>query len=332
MPLHLAVPFQWTQPGTWPAVFYFWLAAAALGFWRPVWRWWRRQQASNWPVVQGRVDAVQVDEPKWYAQSSRSGNFAGTLSYSYSAGGQTCTGKYSRKFPGAAEAREFVRDTVGGAIAIHYNPTKPSDSMAAESSIETLLQTRPPNPAGAALSPLNAISPALVPLVWVFVVLSAVGLGVSLFVHLGALMGRRVAPDSFFFLLHAGIFVVFVPAILVAKKRVGTTRRPDFWKLVLRGSPEWVRYMFYGFFGYAFINFALFMFKAPTKGIAGNPPDTVWRGFSGHWMAFYAASFAILYSAVSPDASGARCINGHTLPPGASFCNQCGQPALRNSG
>jgi len=58
----------------------------------------------------------------------------------------------------------------------------------------------------------------------------------------------------------------------------------------------------YGFFVYAIANFALFMIQAPLHGGSGNPPAIVWRGFSGHWMAFYSASMAILYSAVnSPD-------------------------------
>lgn len=332
MLLFLAAPFRWTQPGTWPAFFYLWLAIVALIFSRPVWRWWRRQQASGWPVVQGRVDSAQVDQPKWYARSSNSANFGGALNYSYSSGGQTFSGKYVRIFPTEAEARDFIRDTVGGAITVHYNPAKPSDSLPAESSIETLLQLRPPNPAVAVLPMVNAIPSAFVPLVWIFVVLSAAGLFVSLYVHLGAIMGRRVAPDAFFFLLHVGAIFMFFPTILVSNKRVGSTRRKDFWKRALQGSPDWMRYMVYGFFGYAIINFLLFMFNAPPKGSVGSPPAVIWRGFSGHWMAFYSASLAILYSAVSPDASGLRCINGHALSPGATFCNQCGQPALRNSG
>jgi hypothetical protein len=28
-----------------------------------------------------------------------------------------------------------------------------------------------------------------------------------------------------------------------------------------------------------------------------NPPASVWRGFSGHWMAFYSAALAVLCSA-----------------------------------
>jgi hypothetical protein len=72
------------------------------------------------------------------------------------------------------------------------------------------------------------------------------------------------------------------------------------WKVVLRNSPEWMRYMVYGFLGYAAVNFLLFMTNTPTQTNGVNPPAAVWRGFSGHWMAFYFAAFAILYSAIRP--------------------------------
>ena len=39
------------------------------------------------------------------------------------------------------------------------------------------------------------------------------------------------------------------------------------------------------------------MFQVPKGDSGANPPAIVWRGFSGHWMAFYSAALAILYSA-----------------------------------
>ena len=110
------------------------------------------------------------------------------------------------------------------------------------------------------------------------------------------LFGRRVAPDYFFALLHVGIFVVFFPAIFVAQKRVGSANRKDFWKVVTKGSPDGLRYLLYFFFAYAFVNFAIFMAQAPTGKQTGETPAVVWRGFSGHWMVFYCASFVILSS------------------------------------
>src|ERR1035441_582986 len=110
------------------------------------------------------------------------------------------------------------------------------------------------------------------------------------------MVGLRVAPKAYLLMLHLGVFVVWIPAMLVSMKRVGN-RRKDWWRLVLKGSPEWMRYMVYGFFYYAMVNFAIFIFQSPPGGFEGNPPAVVWRGFSGHWMAFYSAALGILYSA-----------------------------------
>ena len=137
------------------------------------------------------------------------------------------------------------------------------------------------------------------PFVGFFAFLAFVGLLTSIWVHVGALLGRRVAPDYFFMLLHVGIFVVFFPAILVARKRVGSTSGKDFWKLVTKGSPDGLRYLLYFFFAYAFVNFAIFLAQASTEKHSGETTATDWRGFSGHWMAFYCASFVILSSAVN---------------------------------
>ena len=129
--------------------------------------------------------------------------------------------------------------------------------------------------------------------------------------------------------LEAVVFVVWFPAFFVAQRLVGNTNRKDFWKVILKGSPDWTRYMVYGFFGYAFVNFVFFMAKAPTGGNGANPPAVVWRGFSGHWMAFYSAALALLYSAARTVDTSPRCTNGHIASSNATYCTRCGQPVLR---
>jgi hypothetical protein len=130
-------------------------------------------------------------------------------------------------------------------------------------------------------------------------------------------------------MLHVGVFVVWFPAVFVSQRLVGNVGRKDFWKVVLKGSPDWMRYLVYGFFGYAVVNFLFFMTKAPKGGGGVNPPAVVWRGFSGHWMAFYSAALAILYSAAHAQANGSRCVNGHLVSGTASYCERCGQPIMR---
>ncbi len=285
-------------------------------------------------MTTGQIESTTVNKSKGFLVSStpRGGSLAyvAEIGYSYSVAGQTEGGFYKRELSTEDEAWEFVRDLKGKPVAVHYNPNKPATSTLSEQSVETLLQTRAPRAAGDMLSSGSAssIPPLLSRFLWVFVVLSAVGLVVSLWVHLGAVAGRRVAPEAYFWILHVGIFVVWFPAVWVAQKRVGNLQRKDFWKVVLNGSPDWMRYMVYGFLAYAVVNFALFMLKAPNGGSGTNPPAIVWRGFSGHWMAFYSAALAILYSAVRANETGSRCVNGHPVLASANFCAQCGQAVM----
>jgi hypothetical protein len=90
-----------------------------------------------------------------------------------------------------------------------------------------------------------------------------------------------------------------------------------------------MKYMTYGFFGYAILNFLLFIISAPTgRHDAGPPPPAVWRGFSGHWMAFYSAGLAVVTTAYKRGISNLErhCPNGHAISYDAKFCSTCGVP------
>jgi hypothetical protein len=167
-------------------------------------------------------------------------------------------------------------------------------------------------------------------LLYPFVVLSALGLILSLAAHVGALLGLNVPSSAM--LLHVGIFVVWIPAVITSNFSL-TKRynRKDFWKVVLRGAPKWMQYMTYGFLYYAMINFAIFIFTASSDtSTAGGVSPVVVRGFSGHWMAFYSAALSILYSAIQIKKKGLvrKCPNGHEVPIEATFCEECGQLIL----
>jgi hypothetical protein len=194
-----------------------------------------------------------------------------------------------------------------------------------------LMRSRAPIFEAAALIPGNSleVTPKH-PVLWLFIWISAIGLVVSLWVHVGAVLGHRVAPEAFFWILHLGIFIVWFPAVITARSVVGNVSRVDFWKVALKGSPEWMRYMVYGFFGYAGVNFLLFMTKVTGGSNGANPPAVVWRGFSGHWMAFYAAALAILYSAAHIRNNGWHCSKGHSVLTSARFCGRCGESVMRS--
>jgi hypothetical protein len=109
------------------------------------------------------------------------------LGYSYSTAGKVETGFYKREFGTEMEASEFVRELKGKPVVVHYNPIKPSSSAVSEDSIESLLQSRSPQPAWqlSASSVSDAVPEWLRPFVWIFTVLSAVGFVLSLWVHFG---------------------------------------------------------------------------------------------------------------------------------------------------
>jgi hypothetical protein len=160
-----------------------------------------------------------------------------------------------------------------------------------------------------------------------FAALSAIGLALSVASHIAALEGRQSPLGDFTPALHVGIFIVWIPAVLVATRmRTGSASRKNYWKVVLRGCPAWMKYMTYGFFGYAALNFSYFMMFGFKQGGPGAMPPPMVRGFSGHWMAFYAAALGILYSAsqVWDKDSPRRCPSGHEVQPLAKFCDQCG--------
>ena len=123
-----------------------------------------------------------------------------------------------------------------------------------------------------------------------FQVLALAGFSASVTSHFLAITGMVEAFPSSVMLLHGGVFIVFVPAIIAGND----ASRKDFWKMVVGVCPTWVRWVFKVVTAYAFMNFIL---TAPQeKVLAGGLASDVVRGHSGYWMFFYFAAFVMLYS------------------------------------
>jgi hypothetical protein len=164
---------------------------------------------------------------------------------------------------------------------------------------------------------------------------AACGLALSLAAHLLALSGRPLGGNSLFFALHVGIFPLWIPVVFISMKITSGMRlqgrmfgmRKEYREALFSGCPPWMKYMTYGFFIYAIVNFVIFvLFGSTGKPVAGEPPSSVWRGFSGHWMVFYSAGLAILTTAYRKGLSDLqpRCPNGHAIALGDRFCSTCG--------
>ena len=152
-----------------------------------------------------------------------------------------------------------------------------------------------------------------------FALLALAGLVASVIVHGCSLLGLPQPFGEAAWGLHVGIFVVWFPAVLVAQKLTRGAKQADFWKAALRGCPAWMRTTLYVLFAYVFVNFFV--------GIALGPDSEAgqFRLFSGHWMVFYFAAFAMLWSAEQlGEAAASTCPQGHECSPFAKFCEECG--------
>jgi hypothetical protein len=157
--------------------------------------------------------------------------------------------------------------------------------------------------------------------------LAAVGLAASVVVHACAWLGIPNPFGPLAWTLHVGIFVVWLPAILATNKSLGnfSYKRNDFWAVALAGCPPWMTRIVMGFFYYAIANFAVFFLRSFRVDPKHMDPSVTLQGFSGHWMAFYAAAIGLLCSAAHR--VDVKCSNGHSLSPAAKFCESCGAPA-----
>lgn len=156
-------------------------------------------------------------------------------------------------------------------------------------------------------------------------VYAATGLVLSLTVHLLSYAGEQPGGNALFAALHIGIFPLWIPVVLISKKMSAGVPQKDFWKTAMSDCPTWMKYMTNGFFCYALINFAIFIFHAPKgKHDNGPPPPIVWRGFSGHWMLFYSAGLMVVTTAYRRATADQICPRGHVVPATATACPICG--------
>ncbi|MFN7140461.1 MAG: zinc ribbon domain-containing protein [Limisphaerales bacterium] len=165
-------------------------------------------------------------------------------------------------------------------------------------------------------------------IVFGFMLLAAFGLVLSILAHIAALMGVLIPGGKLVWALHIGIFVVWLPAVLVAGQVTRYANREDFWKLALAGCPGWMHRAFYVLFGYAILNFIVFLLVVGTQEekTTGDAPPSVVRGFSGHWMVFYGGAFFLLYSRINAPHlyQKRKCPRGHPVSPTDRFCPKCG--------
>lgn len=168
-----------------------------------------------------------------------------------------------------------------------------------------------------------------------FMLYAAIGLAVSIVIHLMGYAGIAAGDQIFFVALHVGIFPLWLMVAYVASKLTSGIVPPsawnfgwnrDYWDALLAGCPSWLKYMAWGFFIYAIISFVFFFATASTGKRPGGLSSAEWRGFSGHWMLFYCMGLAILTTAYQRGFDNLQryCLNGHLVSFKDNFCGVCG--------
>lgn len=159
----------------------------------------------------------------------------------------------------------------------------------------------------------------------IFFYLAVAGWVLSLTVHLLSVVdidAREQLP--FIWLLHVGIFVVWIPSILelrknkeLAKAKETKLSSNEIQKILFKNIPRPVKLIGLIGFVYAIINFALFAFNQSGTPVIKNGEYSLEshgqfikniteqeyhhykamgiRGFSGHWIAFYGLAALFLY-------------------------------------
>ena len=156
--------------------------------------------------------------------------------------------------------------------------------------------------------------------------LSALGLFLSCYAHVIALLGMQPAWGESAWFLHIGIFVVWLPVVLFSQRVMRGVPQKDFWKVMFAGCPDWMRAVQKIVLTYAVANFLYFMFVSSSTNSADDTDPSVIRGFSGHWLIFYGAAFSTFYSLYRrPDLlEDRKCPQGHAISHGAAYCSTCG--------
>ena len=152
---------------------------------------------------------------------------------------------------------------------------------------------------------------------WVFYILSVAGFLLSVAAHVSTFLGY--APQDIFpyiWALHAGIFVVILPAV-VFQTRFPRKKR----QFLYPYAPKLLKRLNIALGVYAICNFIIFLFlmrhggpeirggqfvladhgkvyRTITAAEYGQYKCYLIRGFSGHWMLFYSMGMAIYASAI----------------------------------
>src|SRR5712671_2024271 len=92
-------------------------------------------------------------------------------------------------------------------------------------------------------------------LIYPFLALALAGFLAIFAVHVASLFGVTYPSDHLLRFLGPGVFVVFVPTVLVMNRLTRDFKQKDIWRAALRGCPQWMRRTVWTIFGYSWFGF-----------------------------------------------------------------------------
>jgi len=285
---------NWHDPRTWPIPVWLWIGAFVLDLGKTAYEKSQRAKKESWPTVSGHIETAAVEKAQRTWSNSTAGYYDAVFGYIYSLDGVTYTGSYRHKFGSTQKAGEYVRDMQGRAIDVSYDPAKSSKSTLLAKAIEAVQAMRPPAPEMPEDIGVPAWSkPLLLPLA----VVATLGLSMSVWVHLAAWEGQKAVPEWAFFLLHLGIFVVWLPAFFILKAR-SNGNVSDLWNSVTGSGNEWLSALYRAVLLYAVLIEVITMFHPGKRHSPELDPGGA-LGFSTIWIIFYFVGAATLFTAAS---------------------------------
>jgi hypothetical protein len=158
-------------------------------------------------------------------------------------------------------------------------------------------------------------------------VVSAVGVIACFLLHVASFFAGPEFGQRLFLKLFIGLFIVWLPTVLLMNRLTRDFKQRDLWKAALRGCPGWMQKTLWVVWGYVF--FAAFILPF----LRGSNPGASPGSFLIFPAVFYSTSFGLMYSLLHVDQfdGGRRCLNGHSISPLAKFCEECGAPAAPDS-
>ena len=152
------------------------------------------------------------------------------------------------------------------------------------------------------------------------------GLFMATVIHASTFTSFSMSPTNpLFWIMHIGIFPLFIPMVLGLRKWSEVSSGPlGFktsrlrWRELLAYLPPWSVRLGAILFAYAMLNFFLSVSHLPSGGhasaatiIAMDPEQARYlvRAFSGHWLLFYAVP-TLYYLCIPPSATPANADQG----------------------